>query len=227
MNAADREAFDRTLTAVLGGWSLSITPHQLESLRAHYKAVCEVNRSMNLTRITDPTEAAIKHYADSLALLPWVREQGIELRTVLDIGTGAGFPAIPLGILCPQWHITAIDGTAKKAAFACRVITALQLPQVSAEHAHSRHWRPGRRFDVVLLRAVASLAQCIDLGTAHVASRGRIVVYKTASLDREEISAAALRAAHHGLSEASSFSYELHLRDEILKRVIFVFQKRD
>ena len=56
---------------------------------------------MNLTRITDPTEAAVKHYADSLALLLWVRDRRIEVDTVLDVGSGAGFPAVPLAVI-PQ-----------------------------------------------------------------------------------------------------------------------------
>ena len=133
------DAFTSTLIQALDRWDLSVTPTQLEQLCAHFAAVIEANRVMNLTRITEPVEAAIKHYADSLALLLWVREDRIDVESILDIGTGAGFPAVPLAVLKPLWDITAIDGTRKKIRFLQEAAADLRLSNVKAAHAHSRH----------------------------------------------------------------------------------------
>ena len=102
---------------------------------------------MNLTRITRPAEAAVRLYADSLAVLSWARQSGNEtgVRTVLDIGTGAGFPAVPLAVAAPDWRITAIEATNKKAAF-----VEQSARRVGAENLRVilRHETPsGRRRD--------------------------------------------------------------------------------
>ena len=90
-----QDAFDRTLTHALNRWGMDLSAEQLHWLRNHFAAIINANRTMNLTRITEPVEAAVKHYADSLALLLWIDERRIEVESVLDIGTGAGFPAVP------------------------------------------------------------------------------------------------------------------------------------
>ena len=113
----DRQAFEEALLAACSAIRLSLTEPQRELMLAHYRRVVEANRHFNLTRITSPADAAVKHYVDSLTLMasPWVEAD--RSLTVVDVGTGAGFPAVPLAIMCPQWQILAIDGTGKKARF--------------------------------------------------------------------------------------------------------------
>ena len=217
--------FDHALTRALDRWNLSVSADQLDLLRAHFEAVLNTNRVMNLTRVTEPVEAAVKHYADSLALLPWCREQRISVRTILDLGTGAGFPAVPLAVLRPDWAVTALDATGKKVRFLTRVVHELQLTNLHPEHAHSRHWQEERRFEVVVLRALGPLAKCLEQAARHVQPKGWIVVYKTAGLGQEELDAAQAGLGPLGLRRAVPFSYELELKGEILRRALHVFQR--
>ena len=217
--------FDHALTRALDRWNLPVSAGQLDLLRGHFEAVLDTNRVINLTRITNPVEAAIKHYADSLALLPWCREHRINVRTILDLGTGAGFPAVPLAVLRPDWAVTALDATGKKVRFLARVVDELQLVNLHPEHAHSRHWPEDRRFEVVVLRALGRLAKCLEQAAAHVGPEGWIVVYKTARLEQEELDAARACLAPMGLCPADPFPYELELKGEILRRALHVYQK--
>ena len=217
--------FEDTLWRLLDQWRIDCTPVQLGMLRAHYEAVLEANSRMNLTRITDPTEAAVKHYADSLALLLWIRDRGIEVGTVLDVGSGAGFPAVPLAVMRPEWQVTALDGTAKKIGFVARVAKTLRLPNLRAVHAHSTHWRDGWTADVVTVRAVAKLAKCMRDTVDLVAPNGWLVAYKTADIGDDELSAAQLQCADGGFRSEPAFEYELRLKDDRLQRALYSFRK--
>ncbi len=222
---SDLETFDRTLVAALKRWDLPITPDRLDQLRSHFEAVIEANRTMNLTRITDPSEAAIKHYADSLALLLLTRVEKIEVGEVLDIGTGAGFPSVPLAVMRPDWEVTAVDATGKKVDFLKRTASTLGLTNLHLQHAHSEHWRPGRRFQVVVMRAVAPLAKCLRQAAGHVARGGRLVAYKTAPLGEEELDEAAALLPRLRLRSREPYQYHLVLGDEALRRALHVYRK--
>ena len=156
-----RGAFADALEKTIAEWDLSISPEQMDLLFGHYVLMIEANRTTNLTRITDPVEAAVKHYGDALALLPAVGARCKKVQRVLDVGTGAGLPAIPLAVMQPDWRVTAIDGTGKKVDFLTGAIAALNIKNLRAVHARSEHWDAGEAFDIVALRAVAPLAKCI------------------------------------------------------------------
>ncbi|MCH8966354.1 MAG: 16S rRNA (guanine(527)-N(7))-methyltransferase RsmG [Planctomycetes bacterium] len=219
------DAFTSTLTQALDRWDLSVTPAQLEQLCAHFEALVEANRVMNLTRITEPVEAAVKHYADSLALLLWVREDRIDVGSLLDIGTGAGFPAVPLAVLKPLWDITAIDGTRKKIRFLQDAAANLRLSNVRAVHAHSSHWDAGRRFDVITQRAVSRLPDCLHAAARYVTPGGWIVLYKTAVIDPEELDAGILAAQTLRLTAPRIYPYDLEFRGDPLQRALYIFQR--
>ena len=190
MDPCEAEVFNDAVTGPLMTWGVSVSEVQLDQLRAHFDAVVEANRLMNLTRITNPSDAAVKHYADSLALLAWAAALGIKSASLLDVGTGAGFPAIPLAVLRPDWSITAIDGTRKKVEFVSRTAETLGLTNLEAIHAHSDHWTTGQTFQIITLRAVTKLARCVESCARYVAPGGRLVAYKTTSLDPQEHTAA-------------------------------------
>ena len=217
--------FEDSLFQLLDRWRIDCTPVQLGMLRAHFELVLEANSRMNLTRITDPTEAAVKHYADSLALLLWIRDRGIEVGTVLDVGSGAGFPAVPLAVMRPEWQVTALDGTAKKIGFIEQVAETLRIPNLRAVHAHSTHWRDGWTADVVTVRAVAKLAKCMRDAVDLVAPNGWLIAYKTADIRDDELSAARSQCAGSGFREESPFEYELPLKDDRLQRALRSFRK--
>ena len=221
--ASPLEQFDRVLAESLDRWGIPIIAEQLQTLRHHFQAVVETNRTLNLTRITDPVEAAVKHYADSLALLLWVRKQQLSTKTLLDIGTGAGFPAVPLAVMMPDWEVTALDATRKKADFLTRTANTLHLSNLRVECAHSDHWQPGGRFHLVVLRAVGKLAVCLRQGGRHVARDGRLVVYKTASLEADELDAATAKAKGLRIRERERFMYDLQLTEETIHRALHVY----
>jgi len=204
---------------------MPILPRELHQFRAHFEAVVETNRVMNLTRITEPVEAAVKHYADSLALLLWTRDRSITVRTILDVGTGAGFPAVPLAVIRSEWAVTAIDATRKKVEFLTRTVAAIGLTNVHVEHAHAAHWRPKRPFDVAVVRALAPLGKCLELCAAFVKPRGWLVAYKTASLDRAELAAAEKLLKKTRMRVEEPFPYELQMGDQTLHRTLHLFQR--
>ena len=234
------DAFDTALTEALDRWNLPITPQQLNQLRAHFEAVVQTNRVMNLTRITDPVEAAVKHYADSLALLIWVGKRQIAVKTVLDVGTGAGFPALPLAVMRPDWSVTAIDATGKKVDFLGRTAAAIGIDNLRCEHAHSQHWkpssyilhpssssrqRPSPGFSLVVFRALTVLAISLEQTARHVAPGGWLVAYKTASVDKDEQDAAANVTRKLGLRPRKRYEYDLELKSERLARALYVYRR--
>lgn len=203
-----------------------LSPLQLNRLATHYREMVAENRRINLTRITDPAEAAVKHYADSLALLMWASKEGVEVLRLLDVGTGAGFPSVPLAVARPGWLVTAIDSTRKKIVFLRKAITTLGIDNLRAEHGHAQHWRPTQSFDLVVARAVANLAVCLESAARHVRPGGWIVVYKTASIPTEEVDAAERLLYRYDLRAHEPFSYELPCGTETLRRRLYLYQKQ-
>jgi 16S rRNA (guanine527-N7)-methyltransferase len=222
---SSEDAFTTGLTTALARWSLPITPSQLDQLRAHFEAVVEANRTMNLTRITNPAVSAVKHYADSLALIKWVAERGITVRTILDVGTGAGFPAVPLAVMRPDWSITAIDATGKKIDFVRRAAAAVGLTNLQCEHAHSRHWEPGRTYELVTFRALQRLPASLEHTARHVARRRWLVAYKTARTPRDEQEAAESLSVKLKLRPHDRYAYTLEQDDTTLRRVLHIYRR--
>jgi 16S rRNA (guanine527-N7)-methyltransferase len=219
------DAFDNALRTALGRLTIPVSPSQVRTLGAHFEAVVETNRVMNLTRITDPVEAAVKHYADSLALLLWSRDRSIAVRTVLDVGTGAGFPAVPLAVMRPEWAVTAIDATRKKVEFLVRTTAAMGMDNFTVEQAHTSHWQPERTFHVVATRALGPLAKCLESCAALVRPGGWLAAYKTASVACDEIAAAEKLLKRTRMRVEEPFAYDLQLGDETLRRTLHLFRR--
>lgn len=226
-------AFDSALMAALTNLNVSLDLGQLAACRAHFERVLEANRTMNLTRITDPTEAAVKHFADSLAVVRWAGERKVGIQTVLDVGTGAGFPAVPLAIARRDWAVTALDATAKKIRFLCAVVGDLGLSNLECIHGHSNHpasrshrWKPGRTFDLVVARALAAFPRVLKETAAFVAAGGWFIAYKTAAIERSEEEAGAKASATYGLVLSERYAYDLECGGDTLKRVLHVFRKK-
>ncbi|MEP0842347.1 MAG: 16S rRNA (guanine(527)-N(7))-methyltransferase RsmG, partial [Phycisphaerae bacterium] len=180
-------------------------------MRRHFELLIEANRRFNLTRITAAGEAALKHYADSLSLLATRWLDAARPLEVLDVGTGAGFPAVPLAVVCPAWRITAIDGTGKKARFLADAAKALGLTNLRALHARSADLarRPAMRFDAVLMRAVARLGPGIEEAHGLVRRGGSLIFYKTAGISNDEWAEGAGAAERRGLRPFESFEVTL------------------
>src|SRR5215813_10181747 len=122
---------------------------QLSTLSQHYSLLCNWNRRINLTRITDPEESARLHYAESL----FGRALVGEARTLLDIGSGAGFPAVPLAVICPALQVTALEINQKKSLFLKEAKDALDLSNFSVATARIENF-PIEGYDVLASRAL-------------------------------------------------------------------------
>jgi 16S rRNA (guanine527-N7)-methyltransferase len=128
---------------------------------------------MNLTAIREREQQLTKHVLDSLSVLPWLRGSRIA-----DVGSGAGFPGIPLAIAAPALHLTLIDSTGKKCRFLEHVRDALELGNVEVVQARAEAFKPPVRFDTVLARAVGPLADLVRNAGLLVAGGGRLLAMK-------------------------------------------------
>lgn len=137
---------------------LSFTEEQLAQFTRYYELLVETNKVMNLTAITEPEEVAVKHMVDSLLAY----EDGMQGKTLVDVGTGAGFPGVPLKIYCPSLKVTLVDSLGKRLRFLQQVIDELGLKCIRCEHLRAedagRSKKHREQYDYVTARAVARLS---------------------------------------------------------------------
>jgi 16S rRNA (guanine527-N7)-methyltransferase len=131
------------------------------------------NRRVNLTAIREPGEMIAGHLLDSLSVRPHLHG-----KSVLDVGTGAGFPGLPLAIAEPARQFTLVDSNNKKVAFVEHISGLLGLNNVTAAKARTENFAPGKRFDTVIARAVAALPRLIEIAGHHVREDGVFVALK-------------------------------------------------
>lgn len=131
------------------------------------------NRAYNLTAITDREQMLTHHLLDSLAVAPFVQGS-----TVADVGTGAGFPGLPLALIAPQRRFVLIDSNGKKQRFVAHAARALGLAHVEALHARVEEVRPDQPFDTVVARAFAALPQMLERIAPLCGPRTRVLAMK-------------------------------------------------
>jgi len=144
---------------------------------AHLELIGEANRHFNLTRITSPREAAIKHVLDSV--LPWRLFEGS--KHVLDAGTGAGFPGIPLALVLPHVRFTLADSIQKKARFVDSAVAALGIQNATVAPRRAEELTA----DVITARAMAPLSKALDLFAPALKHGAKLFLYKGPDAGRE------------------------------------------
>lgn len=156
-----------------------------ERVRAAFDRYAEMlterNEKVNLTAITDPDEIRVKHFTDSLAAIDLIKTGA----TVLDIGSGAGFPGIPLKIARDDISVTLLDSVNKKVAFMNDVIADLGLKNIEAVHARIEDFPHKGEFDVAVSRAVAELTTLAEYALPFVKVGGTFVAYKSEKAEAE------------------------------------------
>ncbi len=186
-----------------------LSPAQLSLFHQFRVALLEWNERINLTSIVDPDEVEMRHFLDSLTVLAAIEHDpsvGTDLR-IIDIGSGAGLPGVPLAIVMPQSRVTLLEATGKKVAFLSYLVERLALRNVDVllgraeERAHERAYRES--YDLVVARAVAPLPALAELCLPFAAIGGRFVALKKGDI-ADEIALAAVAFARLGGSPARS-----------------------
>lgn len=166
---------------------IELSEKQMEQFLQYYEMLVEKNKVMNLTAITEFDEVVEKHFLDSVSLT-----QQLDLHQplkVLDLGTGAGFPGIPLKIVFPELEITLMDSLNKRVLFLQDVISSLQLENIEAVHGRAeeaaRNKKYRESFDLCVSRAVANISTLSEYCLPFVKIGGSFISYKSSTIEDE------------------------------------------
>lgn len=172
---------------VLSEWNITLSDKKKRQFSTFYEMLVEKNKVMNLTAITEFDEVIEKHFLDSVSL-----SEVIDLRkklSVLDMGTGAGFPGIPLKIVFPELKITLADSLNKRIGFLNEVIEELKLEEITAIHARAEELAKNpeyrEQYDLCVSRAVANLSTLSEYCLPFVSISGKFVSYKSGDILEE------------------------------------------
>lgn len=216
--------FAEELIRAADEYGINLSEKQVDLFNKYYEILIEWNEKINLTAIIDPRSVAVKHMIDSLSCYDEsCFPQGCR---VIDVGTGAGFPGLPLKIIRPDIQLVLLDSLNKRLNFLQRVVDELDLPDVQTVHARAEEG--GRKkelretFDVALSRAVARLHVLSELCLPYVKVGGWFIALKGAKYE-EEVEEARRAVALLGAKSIKTVRVELPGLDD--KRAILYIQK--
>ncbi|HIY31275.1 MAG TPA: 16S rRNA (guanine(527)-N(7))-methyltransferase RsmG [Candidatus Mediterraneibacter avicola] len=169
--------------------NIRLTDDQKSQFDLYYELLIEWNRVMNLTGITDYDEVNLKHFTDSLTISRII--DMAQINTLIDVGTGAGFPGIPIKIAFPHIKVYLLDSLNKRIKFLNEVIKKLGLKNIYAFHGRAEDFAKDRqyreKFDVCVSRAVANLSTLSEYCIPFVKTGGYFVSYKGGDSDEEVV----------------------------------------
>jgi 16S rRNA (guanine527-N7)-methyltransferase len=194
-----------------------------DQFRRYYETLIYENKKVNLTRITDESEVYIKHFLDSLEVLAW---HGTITTALLDVGSGAGLPGLPLKIACPQLSLTLIDSSRKRVHFLKNTAAQLELDTVTALHGRAEDFAQNlayrEQFPLVVSRAVARMNVLSELCLPFVSLGGFFVAYKGPE-GQSELDEAIPAIAELGGATETVWPYTLP--DQLGERTLLIIKK--
>lgn len=202
----------------------SLTEQQIEQFVIYYDVLIDWNQKINLTAIEDQTEVAYKHFIDSVYMQRVVPD--LQHKSLIDIGTGAGFPGVPLKIMEPQLQLTLFDSLNKRILFLQALCEQLKLEQVNTVHGRAEEFgqKPEYRgqYDIATARAVAHLPVLLEICLPFVKKNGLFVALKGPELENE------IKESSHALQQLGGKLVEIQrftMADGTYTRNIAVFEK--
>ena len=208
--------------------SVPLSAEEIRAFQVYASMLKEKNKVMNLTAVDDDKGIAMKHFIDSLTLCPYIREEekkSSKTLTFVDVGTGAGFPGLPVKISCPELSVTLMDSLEKRLKFLDEVITALDLKDCATVHSRAedagRNKKFREKYDIVTARAVAKLSVLAEYCLPLVRVGGVFLAMKAHSEEEEAEGAKAIALLGGTIEKTDTFK----LPGTDMERTIIVVRK--
>ena len=218
----DINEFEKEFLIYLTELKIKLSKKQIEQFYTYMILLIEWNKIMNLTGITDPKEIIVKHFIDSLTILDKLNEKG----AIIDVGTGAGFPGIPIKIALPETKIILLDSLNKRVKFLDEVINKLELKEIKTIHGRAedlgRDKNYREKYDVAIARAVAPLNILLEYIIPFVKVDGKCFAMKGSNAEDE------IRNSQNAINTLNGViinNYEFFIPKTDIKRSIIEIEK--
>lgn len=222
LTETDLQDFSNRLRQGCKKINIQITDPQIALMAAHAGELIQWNKKINLTAIVDPLAMAEKHFIDAIAVYPFLGQE----KKIMDMGTGGGFPAIPLKVINPDLHFVLVDSSRKKVSFLKHIIRSLGLDHMDAIHSRvedlAKYPVYAKSFDAVISRGFAGLEQFVNLALPLLRPGGTIYALKGKQAETEITPALrsgfAIRMDHYFLPFEKSDRYVIQLTERSYKK---------
>lgn len=204
-------------------YGIQLDTMQLELFFKYKELLLEWNKKINLTAIEDDRDIIIKHFIDSLSIVPYLKD----CKSLIDIGTGAGFPGIPVKIIQEDIDVVLLDSLEKRVSFLNTIISEMKLADIKAIHARAEDFGKESKnreyFDVATARAVANLPVLLEYSMPFVKIGGIFIAMKGSSIEEIDNSKKALKILGAEIETVKQFSLPF---DEIKRNIIIIRKLR-
>ncbi len=221
----EKQEFIEKLSNGMEALNIKLTQLQAEQFYTYMQLLLEWNQKINLTAITEPNEIIQKHFVDSATIVKHLENT----RTIIDVGTGAGFPGIPIKIIKPEIEITLLDSLNKRIKFLEEVIQQLELKKIKAIHQRAEEAGKNKQYretyDVVVSRAVANMTTLSEYTIPFIKKDGKAIYMKGSKIQEElEKSKTAIKKLGGEIEKIESF--DLPGTEEKIKRNNIIIHKK-